>query len=31
VEVLRDLLERRLPSPPIVAALDFTLQEVDEA
>ncbi|WP_371582342.1 PaaI family thioesterase [Streptomyces sp. NBC_01314] len=31
VEVLRDLLERRLPAPPIVAALDFALDEVEES
>jgi uncharacterized protein (TIGR00369 family) len=30
VQVLRDLLERRLPPPPIVAALDFALEEVEE-
>ncbi|WP_184503188.1 PaaI family thioesterase [Streptomyces botrytidirepellens] len=30
VEVRRDLLERRLPPPPIVAAPDFALEEVEE-
>jgi hypothetical protein len=30
VEVLRDLLERRLAPPPIVAALDLALEEVEE-
>ncbi|MHA5053895.1 hypothetical protein [Streptomyces sp. SD15] len=30
VEVLRDLLQRRLPPPFTVAALDFALKEVEE-
>jgi len=30
VEVLRDLLEGRLPRPPLVAVLDFALEEVEE-
>ncbi|WP_405816034.1 PaaI family thioesterase [Streptomyces sp. NBC_01390] len=30
LQMLRDLLERRLPAPPITAALDFTLEEVEE-
>ncbi|CAM5719209.1 PaaI family thioesterase [Streptomyces canus] len=30
VEVLRDLLEGRLPPPPLIAALDFALEEVEE-
>ncbi len=30
LDMMRDLLERRLPAPPITAALGFALEEVEE-